>query len=110
MSPATTSVALFGPYHFSWKSFVSASVAPSRSSSDPMTCQRYGCPSGYVAWSMTKLAWPYGRLSTPWRFSFLTTCFSFATTSSVTVLMKKPSLSASAHSAFSRAPLGTTSK
>ena len=101
---------MFGPYQRAWNSLASAREAASRSASEPITCQRYGCPRGYMAWSITNSLWPYGRLSTPWRFSFLTTCFSFATTDSVTVLMKKPSLSASAHRAFSSPSIGTTSK
>lgn len=39
--------------------------------------------------------------------SFLTTCFSLASTGSVTVLMKKPILSASAQIIFSSASFGT---
>ena len=59
---------------------------------------------------MTASAWPYGWLSTRWRFSFLTTSFSFAITDSETVLMKKPSLSDSAQRTFSSASTGMTWK
>ena len=45
-SPATTRVALVGPYQVLNHSLTSSSEAALRSAIEPMTVQEYGCPLG----------------------------------------------------------------